>query len=96
MDRAADRRAAACAGSPSFLITIDTECDIMLSRTSEINTENARYLPRFQALCEKYGLKPTYLTNWEMANCPVFREFGQDIIRRGVAGGSVSQRSDRI
>lgn len=84
MDRAADRGAAACAGSPSFLITIDTEGDNLWSRPREITTGNARYLPRFQALCEKYGLKPTYLTNWEMANCPVFREFGRDIIRRGV------------
>src|SRR5512144_2975448 len=63
MDRAADRGAAACAGSPSFLITIDTEGDNLWSRPREITTGNARYLPRFQALCEKYGLKPTYLTN---------------------------------
>src|SRR5208283_4588444 len=65
---------------PSFLITVDTEGDHLWSKPREITTRNSRYLPRFQALCEKYGLKPTYLTNWEMANCPVFRDFGQDVI----------------
>lgn len=69
-------------GSPSFLITIDTEGDNLWSKPHTITTRNARYLPRFQALCERYGFKPTYLTNWEMANCPVFREFGRDIISR--------------
>jgi len=65
---------------PAFLITVDTEGDHLWSKPREITTRNSRYLPRFQALCEKYGLKPTYLTNWEMANCPVFRDFGQDVI----------------
>ena len=33
----------------------------------EITTENTNYIPRFQELCEKYGFKPVYLTNYEMA-----------------------------
>lgn len=32
-----------------------------------ITTENTNYIPRFQELCEKYGFKPVYLTNYEMA-----------------------------
>ncbi len=70
---------------PTFLITIDTEGDNLWQRPREIKTENARFLPRFQSLCERYGLKPTYLTNWEMANCKVFQEFGCDALQRGAA-----------
>ena len=65
-----------------FQITIDTEGDNLWSAPREIKTENARFLPRFQSLCERYGFKPTYLVNWEMANSPVFRDFGRDVIAR--------------
>jgi peptidoglycan/xylan/chitin deacetylase (PgdA/CDA1 family) len=68
---------------PAFLITIDTEGDNLWSRPREITTENSRFLPRFQTLCEKYGLRPTWLTNWEMADCPVFCEFAHDVLDRG-------------
>jgi hypothetical protein len=67
---------------PRFLITIDTEGDNLWSRPREITTANSRYLARFQSLCEAHGMRPTYLTNYEMAMCPVFREFGQDLLRR--------------
>lgn len=66
----------------SFLITIDTEGDNQWIKQENVSTKNAEYLPRFQALCEKYQLKPTYLTNWEMANSPVFVEFAKDVISR--------------
>lgn len=64
-----------------FLITIDTEGDNLWSNPKDITTENSRYLPRFQELCEAYGLKPTYLVNYEMAECPVFVEFAKDVVR---------------
>lgn len=67
---------------PAFLITIDTEGDNLWSRPQETTTINARYLPRFQSLCERYGFKPTYLTNCEMAKSPDFQTFGRDILRR--------------
>ena len=69
---------------PSFLITIDTEGDNLWSKPRTATTKNASYLPRFQELCEKYGFKPTYLTNYEMANSVTFQKLGKDIIRRGV------------
>ena len=72
-------------GRPAFLITIDTEGDNLWSPQTTIETENARFLPRFQELCEKYGLKPTWLTNWEMVECPVYREFAADALARGQA-----------
>src|SRR5687768_264695 len=66
----------------SFLITIDTEGDDLWSRPRISTTRNSHSLPRFQALCERFGYKPTYLTNYEMASCPVFREFALDMLRR--------------
>lgn len=70
---------------PAFLITIDTEGDNLWQKTSDLTTENARYLPRFQALCEKYGFKPVYLTNYEMAIDPFYIEFARDVIARNTA-----------
>ena len=67
---------------PFFLITIDTEGDNLWSRPREITTENARFLRRFQELCERFGFKPTWLVNYEMAMCPLFREFGRDVLQR--------------
>lgn len=66
----------------ALLITIDTEGDRLWSRPTTVETRNAEYLPRFQSLCERYGFKPTYLTNYEMAQCPAFQEFAADVIRR--------------
>ena len=68
---------------PAFLITIDTEGDNLWAAPRDITTNNSRFLPRFQSLCEKYGLRPTYLTDWEMAHCDVFRAFGRDVLARG-------------
>lgn len=69
----------------AFLITIDTEGDNIWSSPKVVKTENSRFLPRFQSLCEHYGLKPTYLTNYEMATCERFVEFARDAISRGTA-----------
>lgn len=72
--------------NPAFLITIDTEGDnIWGDRSHTVGTRNSAYLPRFQALCEKYGFKPTYLTNYEMAVCPVYRELAKDAVQRKAA-----------
>ena len=57
-----------------FIITVDTEGDNLwrYKDGDEIGVRNSEYLPRFQGLCEKYGYKPVYLTNYEMANSDVF------------------------
>jgi hypothetical protein len=68
---------------PCFLLTIDTEGDNVWARPECATTANSRFLPRFQALCESYQLKPTYLVNFEMATCPRFKEFGLDVLKRG-------------
>jgi len=69
-------------GKPAFLITIDTEGDNLWQNHDRITTENARFLPRFQQLCEKYAFKPTWLTNYEMAIDPVYIAFARDVIAR--------------
>ena len=52
-----------------FIITVDTEGDNLWAyhKGDEVTTQNALYIPRFQELCEQYGFKPVYLTNYEMA-----------------------------
>ena len=57
-----------------FLISVDTEGDDQWSWMPgrPITTKNALFLPRFQELCEEYGFKPTYLTNYEMAKDQAF------------------------
>jgi hypothetical protein len=68
---------------PSFLITIDTEGDNLWGNSpGDPTTRNSKFLWRFQDLCEEFGLKPTYLTDYEMARCNEFKKLGLDVIRR--------------
>ena len=69
--------------SKSFIITIDTEGDNQWNTEQECSTENAKYIPRFQELCEKYGFKPTWLTNYEMATDPFYIEYMKKCLKRG-------------
>jgi len=68
-----------------FLITIDTEGDNLWGRQKEISTKNAGYLPRFQALCDRYSFKPVYLTNYEMAIDNGFVSFAREAQNDGRA-----------
>jgi len=66
----------------TFLITIDTESDNQWSENSKLTTQNAKYLPRFQFLCEKYGFKPVYLTDYSMASDRYFIEFAKEALKK--------------
>lgn len=68
--------------NPAFIITIDTEGDNLWQSPHNITCENAKYLPRFQDLCEKYGFKPTYLTNYEMASDIYFKNFARTVLEK--------------
>ena len=61
------------------MITIDTEGDNLWEYKigDPVETKNARALPRFQKLCDKFGFKPVYLTNYEMAQDPFYVEFAK-------------------
>ena len=52
----------------SFLITVDTESDDLwrYHKGNPVGTKNVKFIPRFQELCNKYGFKPVWLTNYEM------------------------------
>jgi len=67
---------------PIFIITIDTEGDNLWDNPKIISTKNARFLPRFQTLCEQYNFKPTYLVNYEMAQDKQFQSFGRNILKK--------------
>ncbi|AYA41546.1 deacetylase [Xenorhabdus nematophila] len=67
---------------PAFIITIDTEGDNLWQDSVQISTENTQYLPRFQKLCEQFGFKPVWLTNYEMAMDDSYIEFAKDVISR--------------
>lgn len=64
-----------------FLISIDTEGDnLWLWKLGDkVTTENAKYLPRFQNLCDRYGFKPTFLTNFEMASDSFFVSYFKEV-----------------
>ena len=80
-----NRTAAETQPPVAVLITIDTEGDNLWAQPRTVTTRNADFLARFQNPCERYGLKPTWLANWEMAHSPVFCEMAADALRRGTA-----------
>lgn len=67
-----------------FIITIDTEADNQWDNDNGISTENAKFLPRFQELAEKYGFKPVWLTNYEMANDKYFVDYMKEKQNKGL------------
>ncbi|MFH1255405.1 MAG: hypothetical protein V1667_02975 [bacterium] len=50
----------------NLIITVDVEADNQWSEEKILTVENLKFLPRFQALCEKYGFVPTYLITYEI------------------------------
>lgn len=69
--------------SKKFIITIDTEGDGQWNPKAPCLTENAKFIPRFQELSEKYGFYPTWLTNYEMVNNPFYVDYMKDCLKRG-------------
>lgn len=68
--------------APAFLVTVDTEGDNLWARPRVVTTRNAASLPRFQALAERHGFRPTWLVNWEMAHASACVEFLRDVLAR--------------
>jgi hypothetical protein len=50
-----------------FVVTVDTEADDAWSRPDDVKVTNIRQLERFQDLCDKYDVVPTYLLAYECA-----------------------------
>jgi hypothetical protein len=55
-----------------FIITIDTEGDNQWDGGRPESAENIRFIPRFQALCDRYGFPPTYLCTYDVVDHPLF------------------------
>mgnify|MGYP001573000618 CR=1 FL=1 len=51
-----------------FVVTVDTEADDAWSCPNQIRLDNLKQLPRFQGLCDKFGIVPTYLLAYECAH----------------------------
>ncbi len=52
----------------NFIITVDTEADNQWARPSGESLKNISFLPRFQKLCHRFNLPPTYLVTYEVAS----------------------------
>jgi hypothetical protein len=54
---------------PLFMVGVDTEADDQWSMEGRkrLSVENARALPRLQSVCDRYGVRPSYLVTHEMA-----------------------------
>jgi hypothetical protein len=63
-----------------LLVTVDVEGDDLWSRPRQVTTKNARFLPRFHALCRQHGLRPTYLATFEMVTSAAFEAFGRAVV----------------
>ncbi|MGN6533349.1 MAG: hypothetical protein ACTHK0_16525 [Ginsengibacter sp.] len=68
-----------------FIIKIDTEADNQWDHGREITVENIKYIPRFQELCEKYHIKPTYLVTSEICQDAYAKEIFTDYLSKNTA-----------
>ena len=63
-----------------FILTIDTEGDDQWDHGRELTSENIKYIPRFQNLCNKYLIKPTYLVTSEVCDDNFAKELFTDYL----------------
>ena len=68
-----------------FLVTIDTEGDNQWDHGRKLGVENIKFVPRFQTLCEKYNIRPTYLVTSEVCEDPYAREIFTGYIKKETA-----------
>jgi len=70
---------------PLFMVGVDTEADDQwsLEGRKRLSVENARALPRLQALCDAYGVRPSYLVTHEMATRDPSRSILRDLSASG-------------
>lgn len=68
-----------------FILTIDTEGDNQWDHGRELAVENIKFVPRFQELCNKYNIRPTYLVTSEVCEDRFAQEIFRDYISSGKA-----------
>ena len=69
----------------SFIITVDTEGDDLWQwkEGKTITTNNSEFIPRFQELCNKFGFKPVWLTNYEMILSDEYVKYIKPVAEKG-------------
>lgn len=72
-------------GRTLFMVGVDTEADDQwtLQGRKRLSVENARALPRLQALCDAHGVRPSYLVTHEMATREPSRSILRDLFATG-------------
>jgi len=72
-------------GQTLFMVGVDTEADDQwtLEGRKRLSVENARALPRLQALCDAHGVRPSYLVTHEMATREPSRSILRDLSATG-------------
>jgi hypothetical protein len=72
-------------GRTFFMVGVDTEADDQwtLEGRKRLSVDNARALPRLQALCDAYGVRPSYLVTHEMATREPSRSILRDLSATG-------------
>lgn len=68
-----------------FILTLDTEGDNQWDHGRALSVENIKYVPRFQELCNKYKIKPTYLVTSEVCNDVFAKKLFKDYQSHGLA-----------
>lgn len=68
-----------------FILSIDTEGDNQWDHGRELTVENIKFVPRFQELCEKYSIKPTYLVTSEVCEDTFAKEIFTDYLLKDKA-----------
>lgn len=69
--------------APDFIVTVDTEADDEWSHAAPASYRNIGRLPNFQALCDRYGIRPTYLTTYDVATDAAACETLQGLVAEG-------------
>jgi hypothetical protein len=70
-------------GSLKYFISVDTEADNAWSSPETIEMNNFKEIPRFQELCEKYNIIPTYLLTYEYATYEPAIEYLKPKLQQG-------------
>lgn len=65
------------------LVTIDVEPDNVWANTHSRSFANIAHLPRFDALCQSYGIRPTYLVSWSIANDKANARILESLLKQG-------------
>jgi hypothetical protein len=68
-----------------FILTVDTEADNQWKHGIPLSTENIRYVPRLQELCDRYHVVPTYLVTSEVCEDAFAQETLREYARKGDA-----------